>query len=266
MINFDDFDKAQDKINEIIKLRDILIEASPLFNEAKENLTWYKKVCTEIPEQSDKILSLLDDPINGTLALNPMMLNMNIVTGATGSFHAISGDTRAIIQSYGQKCYHLIDEYYALNRTDDFVNKIIGIIDSFRPELKKYNPKEAIVEAQVAYEKWEAGVLSNSELAANIRIFQEKLYGALHMARVALSSKKKLDESWPKMAEELAKSKSAEKLLKNMQNAEDRFHLAFTKALKKGENVTKEEMRRNYKDYIEHAYAILSQMNMDLLK
>lgn len=140
------------------------------------------------------------------------------------------------------------------------------MLEILRPDLKEFNPIKVLTEAQVNYEVWKAGASTNSELASSIRAFQDILNGALHRARVATLEKGDPDFSWPKMADALAKKGSANKSLRIIQKTDDRLHLAFTEISKKTKEVDHDEMDRNYRDYIEHAYAVLSLIDDNLLK
>ena len=99
MINSEDINKAEENINDLMKLRDELNNASPFFNEMKSRLSWYKEACSDIPEEANNFYTLIEVPVQSILSLNPSNLNYGSVTGATGSFYSVSADTREIIRT-----------------------------------------------------------------------------------------------------------------------------------------------------------------------
>lgn len=271
MINFDDLNKADQNIDDLIKLRDQLINASSYINSIKSNLTWLKKVCTEIPEQSDKILSLAEVPVQNTMLINPSNLDFSFVTGATGSYHAYSADTREIIRSYGSLHYNLITEYDELYKTEDLIDEIIEKMKEYREPLIEFEPAAVLHEAKEAYSKWKAGAIDNADLSASIRAFQDIFNGLLKRAWVdhlfGPDSKKSPDFSWPKISEALGKNGGGCKMiLRKMQGTEDKLHELFTEVLKKTKEISKEEMDTCFKDYIEHVYAIINLVDESIMK
>jgi hypothetical protein len=270
MINLDDINDAEDKINELFRVRDEIVKASPYLNDILANLSWTKKVCSEIPEKANDFLELIQEPIKSTLSLNSSNLDYSFVTGATGSYHAVSADTREIIKTYGSQHYNLITEYETLFKTEDLIDRIIEGLSYFRVDLIKYRPIEILLEAKEAYAKWKAGSKDNSDLAKDIRAYQDVFNGVLNMAKLAtynVKPKGKPDNSWPKMTEVLGKEGGGcKKTFKNLQSKEDELHLAFTEIMKKTRNVSNPEMETLFKDYIEHAYSIINLINMDLFQ
>ena len=270
MINFDDLSNAEEKINELFRVRDEINKASPYLNDILANLSWIKKACVEIPEKANDFLTLIQDPVNSTLSISATNLDYSFVTGATGSYHAVSADTREIIKSFGSEHYNLITEYDTLYKTEDFIDRIVEGLNNFREDLKIYRPIEILLEAKEAYAKWKAGSIDNSDLAKDIRAYQDVFNGALNMAKLAtydVKPKGKPDNSWPKMTEVLGKEGGGcKKTFKNLQSKEEELHLAFTEIMKKTRNVSNHEMETLFKDYIEHAYSIINLINIDLFK
>lgn len=270
MINIDDLDKAEDNIDKLFRLRDELNNGTPNLNDMKSKIMYYKKLCSEIPIQSSNILSLIEPPILSVLSLSPTNLNYSSLSGATGSFYAVSADTRDIIKSYGNKYYHLVTEYDELNNTQDLIDRIAEIIITYRSELLEFNPNVVLLEAKDAYAKWEAGSLDNSDLALKIRAFHDIFNGLLKRAWVHHSYKpvpKKYPKfSWPKIANSLGKSSGSKKDLLKLQGADIRLHLSFTEIMKKTKLVENAKMESDFKEYIEHVYAIVNLIDQDLMK
>lgn len=270
MINFDDLNDAENKINELFRVRDEINKASPYLNDILANLLWTKKICSEIPEKTNDFLNLVEEPVKSTLSLSISNLDYSFVTGATGSFHAVSADTREIIKTYGSQHYNLITEYDTIYKTEDFIDRILEGLSLFRDDLKKYRPIEILLEAKEAYAKWKAGSIDNSDLAKDIRAYQDVFNGVLNMAKLAtydVKPKGKPDNSWPKMTQVLGKEGGGcKKTFNNLQRKEEELHLAFTEIMKKTKSVSNPEMETLFKDYIEHAYSIINLINMDLFK
>ena len=250
MINFEDLNKAEDNINELFKLRDELISASPFLNDIKSKISFYKKACSQIPEQANNILSLIDTPIQSTLSLKPGNLDYSFVTGATGSFYSVTGGTRKIIRSYGS---------------------LALIIKNYRPELQQYNPVGLLIEAKSAYARWKAGAIDNSDLAKDIRAFQDVFIGLISMAWVNNAfnplPKKYPEFNWRKMSDTLGKNGGGcKKSLQLSEGKDKRLHLDFTEILKKTKAVDKAEMENIFREYIEHVYSIVNLIDDNLLK
>lgn len=267
MIN-DDIEKAKGKIDDLLKLRDELIKASPNFNEMKSRLTWYQVAGTKIPEQAENLYSLIEGPVQSILSLSPSNLDYSSITGATGSFYSVSGDTRSIVQQFGGEHYTLIRAYEELNKTEELIDKISAIIEDYREDLKTFKPKELLSEAKEAYAKWKAGAIENYELAAAIRAFQDIFKGCLRDAWVKAAALKNPEFSWDKMSETLGKKGSGcKKALLGVKGTERKYHDDyFSEILKKKKIVRTDEMDTIFKGYIEHVYAIVNLINQDLMK
>lgn len=270
MINFEDLDKAEENINKLRTLRDELINSSQYFDDMTSRIQWYKETCTEIPEQKDKILGLIEDPVLNTINLNPTNYNFQQTSGATGSFYASVPEVKDIIKTYGSKHYSLITKYDKLNATEELIERILNELKTFRSELLKYNPIGALLAVKDGYPKWKADITSNAVFAGEIRAFQDLFNGMLHMARLESypkNEKRNTDESWPKMADALAKSgNGCQKSLRSLQGQDDKLHLTFTEIFKQTKTVTKLEMDDFFKQYIEQVYSIINLINHDLMK
>jgi len=257
MAEFDDLGKAKDVINGLFDLRDELTSASPMLVEMLKTIELHEKSCDEIPEKKEAILAAIDEPINYILSIDPGTFKAAYAMGATGSFYNTSGDTRTIITSYGSKYYHLIEEYDEINKTEIIIERILDILAEMDVDL--YMLME---EAKSTYGEWKADAKNNSDLSKDIRNFQDHFKGYLHQLRVKKNTAegvKSPDFSWSKMADAIGKSGSGfVKTLKHQQGVNDKLHLEFTTIMKLTQTVTKEEMDRFFKDYIEHVYTILT--------
>ena len=269
MADYDDLNKAQNKIHELFHIRDVINNASPYLSALDANIGWYKKLCDEFPDYQNEIISPLEDTIKIISGIEPCSFNVIDASTATGSLYSVSGTTRSFVQSFGSEHYQLITEYEQINKTEDLIDQICQKIASYRSDFQRDNPLYVLTEAKECYAKWKAGSVSNSDLAKDIRAFQDIFYGILHRARCMSHTpipKKFPEESWPKMSEALAKkSAGCLKKLREMQSEEDKLHLAFTLISKKTRTADTYEMDRLFKDYIEHVYAIVNLINEDLL-
>jgi len=269
MTDYDDLSKAQDKIHELYQIRDEINKASLYLSALDANINWYKKVCDEFPDYQNEIISPLEDSIMIISGFEPYSFSVIDASTATGSLFSVSGKTRSFVQSFGSEHYHLITENEKINKTEDLISQIYQKITSYRLDLQKDNPLNALTEAKECYAKWKAGSVSNSDLAKDIRAFQDIFNGVLHRARCMSNTpipKIFPDPSWPKMSEALAKKRSGCLIkMREMKSEEDKLHLAFTLISKKTKTVVTFEMDRLFKDYIEHVYAIVNLINEDLL-
>jgi hypothetical protein len=266
MINNDDLEKAKQNIKGLCKLRDGLINSSPYLADIESRLDWYQKAISEIPEQNDNFLSLIESPVDNIISLTPTNLDFSSVTGVTGSFFSVSGDTREIITNYGTEHYDLILEYDNLKQTESLIDEITTTINKFRPELKLYKPEKLLIDAKAAFFQWKVDAIDNSDLAKEIRAFQDVFKGCLRDSWITSANLKNPDFSWNKMANALGKnSGGCKKELLKIKNAEDNFHSEFSKILKKTKDVSKEKMNELFKSYVEHLYSIVNLINMDLM-
>lgn len=263
----EDLENAKNNINNLIKLRDSLVESSPYLADMISRISFYEKVITQIPDKTDSIFSLIETPINSILNLNPTNLDFSSITGTTGSFYAVSGDTKQIITESGNANYYLITEYNNIKKTEDLIDEILNYIEEFREDLKKYEPYKLLKDAKEAYEKWKTQAIENSELAKEIRAFQDIFKGCLNTAWQTSGNLKSSEFKWNKMAEVLGKdSGGCKNTLKENKSKEDKFHSEFSQILKKTKTVTRKEMEDLFKTYIEHLYSILNLINLNKLK
>lgn len=267
MINFNDLDNAEKNIDNMFKLRDNLINSSPYLIDMKARLQWYKKAISEIPEQAETFYSLIETPVQSILSITPANLEYSSITGATGSFYSVSGDTRQVITKYGNQHFPLITEYENLKKTEIIIDEITDVISGFREDLKLYNPKQLLIDAKNAYSQWKAGAIDNSNLASETRAFQDIFKSCLRDAWVATANLRAPNFSWNKMAEILGKNGGGcKKLLLNIKGAEEDFHSEFSEILKKTKEVSNEQMEKLFKEYIEHLYSIINLVDINLMK
>jgi len=257
MAEFDDLGKAKNVINSLFDLRAELISASPMLVEMLKTIELHEKSCDEISEKKEVILAAIDEPINYILSIDPGNFKASYAMSATGLFYNTSGDTRTIITSYGNKHYHLIEEYDEINKTEIIIERVLDILAAMDGDLYKH-----MKIAKSTYGEWKADAKNNSDLSKDIRNFQDNFKGYLHLRRVKKNTTEGVklpDFSWSKMADAIGKSGSGfVKTLKNQQCVNDKLHLEFTTIMKLTKTVTKKEMDRFFKDYIEHVYTVLT--------
>jgi hypothetical protein len=265
-----DFERAREKLSGYLKWRDDVLKTSLYIDNMLANLNWNEKVCNEIPENRNSILANIEIPLNNIMSMDYASFTVSDASGTTAAFYSNSGNTRSIIQSYGSVHYHLINEYDEINKTELLIDQILEILVTFRSDLLEHRPDILLREAKEAYAKWKAGSVSNSDLAKDIRAFQDVFNGALHRARCTSNTnipKIFPKPSWPKMAEVLAKKGPGfSKSLQYAQSTEDKLHLAFTEISKKTKEVNTLDMDRYFKDYIEHVFTVINLINEDLIK
>lgn len=252
-----DLKNAKENIDRLFKLRDDLIQGSPYLSDISSRLDWYEKAISEIPEDADRFFSLLEEPIQSVLSIGPTNLDYSSVTGATGSFYTITADTRDIITEHGADHYSLINEYDDLKKTEELIDEIINVISGMRKDLKEFRPQELLEETKEAYAQWKAGAIDNSALTGPTRAFQDVFKGCLRDAWVSAENAKPAGFSWNKMAASLGNTGGGKKSLLSVKGAEDNFHEHFTVILKKTKTVSREEMERIFKEYIEHLYSVI---------
>jgi len=258
-----DLINAKGKLQEILTLRDNLINATPLLNIINENLSWYEKAYNQIPiEHGENLLGMLDNSISAIVELNPATFSFNPLTAATGSFVAVSGDTRNIINVVGGAYSSLIVEYDQINAAEKQIGQAILLIEQVDSELAS-----VLRVAKNTFEFWKGELRNNSDLAKDIRSFQDLFKGHLNKLRAKANGGKIPKEfSWPKMAEAIVKSGAGNlQNLKKQQKIHDDLHLVFTETFKGTRKGTKAEMEQYFKDYIEHVLVILSLIKADLL-
>ena len=266
-MNLEDLKNAEENIENIFKLRDELINSSPMLVDMKSRLQWYSKAIQEIPNEAQNFYSLIEIPVQSVLAINPSNLDYSSVTGATGSFYSVSAETRQIISSYGSQHYSLITEYKNLKNIDNLLEKTIKTISEFRKELRLFKPEELLKDAKNAYSQWKAGAIDNSALAAETRAFQDIFKGCLRNGWIIASNSKPQAFSWNKMSEALAKKeKGLANSLTKLKSFEDYYHDEFSEILKKTKEVSREEMDNLFSGYLEHLYSIINLIDIDLMK
>ena len=200
-------------------------------------------------------------------SLSPTNLDFTSVTGSTGSFYSVSGDTKQIIIDYGTIHHRLLREYNDLKKIDELFDEILKLIDEFREDLKTFNPSKLLSDSKDAYAKWQTQTIDNSDLAKEIRAFQDIFIGCLNNAWQMAGNLRSSVFKWNKMAEVLGKDYGGCKnTLKSNKPKEEYYHLEFTKILKKTQIVTEEEMDALFTGYIEHLYSTIYLIDLNKLK
>jgi len=263
----ENLNNAEKMIDNLFQLRDEIVKSSTYLADMKSRIQFYKKAIDQIPEKENIFLSLIETPINNILSLHPTNFEIASITGATGSFYSVSGDTKQIIKDYGQKHYDLITEYNDLKKTEELVDEILKFMEDFREELKTYNPYKLLSDAKEAYAKWQTHAIANSDLAKEIRAFQDIFKGCLNNAWQKAGNLKSSEFKWNKMSEVLGKDNGGCKnTLKKNKSKEEKYHSDFSEILKKTKIVTTKEMEEIFKGYIEHLYSTINLIDLDKLK
>lgn len=264
----EDLCNAEKAIDDLLKVRDKIVKSSPFLADIKSRIQFYIKAIDQIPEKEDIFLNLIETPVNSILALSPNNLDFTSVTGATGSFYSVSGDTKQIIIDCGQKTdYTLITEYNNIKKTEVLIEEILELIKELSIEFKTYQPDKLLNEAKEAYAKWLTQAIDNSDLAKEIRAFQDIFKGCLNIAWQKVGGLKSSELKWNKMAEVLGKEiGGCKNSLKANKLKEEKYHSDFSEILKKTKSVSPEEMEELFKGYIEHLYSTINLINLDKLK
>ncbi|MGN6395966.1 MAG: hypothetical protein ACTHMI_10405 [Mucilaginibacter sp.] len=249
-----DLQNAKQVIQNINNLRDDLVNATPLLNFIEENIIWYERACTQMPNQEEQVLKILEAPISIINAINLSNFDTYPLTAATGSFASISGETRNIIRIERGSNYDLLNEYQQINSTEKQIQQAITILGNIDIDLQS-----TLGIAKGTYSFWKGGVKTDSDLSKDIRTFQDLFNGFLKKLRAKSIGKMPKDNSWPKMAEAICKSGPGNlQKLKSQQNIDDKLHLIFTETFKRTKKYTKEEFDLFFKEYIEHLLVVLS--------
>ena len=266
-MNKEDLDNAEKNIDNLFNLRDEIIKSSPHLADMKSRIQFYKKAIDLIPEKENNFLSLIETPINNILSMSPTNLDFTSVTASSGSFYSVSGDTKQIIMDYGSTYYSLITEYDDLKKTEELIDEILKSIKEFREELKTYNPSKLLSDSKEAYAKWQTQTIGNSDLAKEIRAFQDIFKGCLNDAWQKAGNLKSKEFKWNKMADVLGKDYGGCKnTLKSNKANEDKYHSNFSEILKKTKIVTIEEMEEIFRGYINHLYSTINLIDLNKLK
>lgn len=264
MIEFDDIEKSKQNIDNILKLGEEILKAAPFLNRDKQMLDLYGKVYRTIPQNQENILSGIEGPIKNIQAMNSSNFNMSFVTGSTASLMTAFTETRDMIKNYGSEYYYLIKEYEAIYEIDNIIENILDSLKTIDSELHTQ-----FDDAKRTYGEWKADFKTNSDLAKDIRTFQDTFKGYLNKLRVP-KDKWDLDAfpefSWPKMSEAIVKKGSGYlKSLKLQQSIHDNSHTRFTVILKKTEDVSKMEMDELFKRYVEHVFAVINLIDESMI-
>lgn len=265
MIEFDDIEKSKQSIDNILKLGEEIIKAAPFLNKEKQMLDLYGKVYSSIPENKESILSSIEGPIQNIQSMNNSNFNMSFVTGSTASFMTAFIETRQTIKSYGSEYYYLINEYESIYKAEAIIENILDSLKSIDSVLHSQ-----FEDAKRTFGEWKVDFKTNSDLAKDIRTFQDTFKGYLNKLRVP-KDKWILDDfpefSWPKMSETIVKKGAGYlKSLKLQQSIHDNSHTKFTVILKKTEEVSKKKMEELFIRYVEHVFAVINLIDENLLK
>ena len=262
-----DLNKAEAIIDNLLDLRDQLIQNTPQLSTLKSFIKIYTKTIDEVPDSEKALLSLIEKPINGILSLNNSSIDFHCISGATGSFYAGIHETKNIVSMYGSHQSDLIYEFENINKIEDLINEILSIISEFNQIIKTFKPYEVLIDARISYENWKTNVISNSDLAKDIRAFQDIFKGCLKTACEIAGQKKGSKFKWNKMAQILGKKNNGcvNDLIK-LRPLEDEYHNNFSEILKKTKEISKEEMDKIFNGYIVHLYSIINLIDQQLMK
>jgi hypothetical protein len=262
-----DLAKAEAIIDNLFELRDQLIQITPQLSTIKSFIKIYAKTIDEVPDSEKAIFSIIENPINGILSLNNSNIDFHSISGATGSFYAGIHETRNIVSMYGSNHSDLIYEFENINKTEDLIDEILSNISKFKPVIKKFKPYEVLTDAKVSFENWKTNAISNSDLAKDIRAFQDIFKGCLKISCEITGKNMGAKLKWNKMAEILGKKNNGcvNQLIK-LKSVEDEYHNTFSQVLKKTKEISKEEMGKNFNGYIEHLYSIINLIDQQIMR
>ncbi len=252
-----EIEKAEEKINGLIKLGEEIKNAMPFLLNINANLEWYNRVYENIEDKRVELLQAIEWPLKSINTLEYSQFNLNFATGSTASFFTSSADTKTIISSAGEQFKYLLNEYDNLNPTDETINNILNqlenIDESLFSELEQVNK---------SYAEWKSGFRTNSDLAKDVRTFQEHFNGYLNKLRIPKKDWGKVkipSMSWNKMINEIGKKGSEnKKMFLKQQTIGIEIWKKLTPVLKKTNEISKLEMDELFKAYIEHVFSVIN--------
>ena len=262
MANLTDLQNAKDKLIKIMELRDNLIGATPMLTSINDNLSWYEKAYNQLSiDNAEKLLNNIDTSLLNLNQININPFSYAPLTGATGSFAAASAETRNILVSDGNH-YDLIKEYEDINAIENQFDQAFATINKVDHKLATF-----LEEAKKSFQLWKGDVRNDSDLAKDVRSFQDLFKGFLNYIRMTADGKKTKDFSWPKMAEAISKPGAGSlQRLRAEQSTHERLHTAFTEIFKGTRTCAdKNEMENYVADYLKHLLIILGSVRGDLL-
>lgn len=257
MIYKDDINKAQEHIKGLIKLGEQIQESTQYLLKINENLDWYKDVFDSIPDKQNDILSIIESPILGLQNLNYSDFSLAVATGSTAMVLTSFEDTSTLINNSDEKYHYLLDKLDEINPVDKTIDEILSQLNKIEKSLF-----DEFSQVKNSYDQWRVKFRSNSDLAKDIRTFQEHFEGNLNKLRVPKCNWENVKIprwSWNKMINEIGKPGAEYKraLLKQKSISENIWKI-LTPVLKKTKEVTDEEMRDLFKSYVEHLYSVIS--------
>lgn len=264
MKEYNEINKAIDKIDGWYKTVEDFQKAIPYLNENLAYLKWQQQVYNEMPEKKDELISYIDGPIQDILAMDLNNFSMSFATGSTATILTGSTETIKSIQLAGSDFQHLINEYDNINPIEKLIDSILIILKLI--DIPMSNQFE---EVKNSYSQWKANLRDNSDLAKDIRTFQEEFQGIINKLRVPKSDWGKVDipkMSWNKMVEAISKkgSQNTKAFMKQQKIGIDIWE-ELTPILKKDKLLLNSKMDSLFKRYLEHVYSILNLIDENLI-
>lgn len=155
-----------------------------------------------------------------------------------------------------QEIYSEIVEWSIDSNNDTFIIEKLQKIDNKLGSLFK-----TVINT---FNAWRNNSKSGSDLAKDIRNFIEKFKGILNLPRQYLNNKKKTDFSWPKMAENAARTgKQNHKGLLNEKGNYEKLHSELSQILKENKEYESSELKHLFILFKNHIYAILGFIDIE---
>jgi hypothetical protein len=260
-----DIKKAKDKIDSIIDLGQKIQEATPYLINIRANLDWYEETCDAINNKEEEILNPLTGPLKQIINIDYTGINVPLCSGIAATFMSASAaDTREIIVASNPDKQYLLVQYDKIYEINNLIREILEILTQIDPKFC-----DQFKEMTSSYAQWKTDMRTNSDLAKDTRTFQEQFEGTLNKLRISKKNWNKNDfpkMSWNKMVEAISKkgSENRQAFMKQKKISEDIWK-ELTLIMKKTKGVNKETMDSLFKRYIEHVYAVLNLIDVNIL-
>ncbi len=264
MANPDEIQQAKEHIAGLIRLGQEIHKALPYLDNLSHQLDWYGKVYDRMEDQRETLMADLSGPIAEIKNWDYSTFNTGMASGSTATMLTASASTITLIESSNLSNHSLIPEYEKINplrtQINQILQKLLLVNDKLFTEFE---------DVRDCYTRWNSNYKSNSDLAKDIRTFQEHFEGYLNKLRVPKkdwNTAKVPSWSWNKMVEEIGKKspESRKAFMLQRKIGEDIWE-ELTPVLKKTKEISRDKMAELFKKYVTHVYAVLNLIDDDVL-
>lgn len=256
MSNEEHFKKAQEKIDYALKIGKEIYESADNLSFLKDTFSWYEKNNNSIPNVN--LMEDLKDTVSSIINWDFNNFAKSDTTSSLSAALTATAVSSANIKSLEPNFVVYVKELEKINPVDPLMRQISEKLPNISEDLIN-----EFDEVRITYSQWKENLKTNSDLAKDLRTFQDHFKGEINKLRPPIIKEgyevfRKL--SWKKLYKAIGKNggENERTFLKQQTILENAYSELSQITKKQNRSITHDEMESLFKRCINSYYSIIN--------